>query len=180
MFGPVWFIWFFILLFAIISDRFDTHTELIRHKRVFVWLWWMLSVAVFGFLAFVLNENMSSASASILVFIFVVIAFLLISVTTYHCRYLKHMHIYVPIIPFIIYVWALIKYVPFNNDIFPISFVGASILFVICYIAAMHGHERDMKILAQEAEEEMIKAAEIKEKMEELKKKGLISEDYDV
>ena len=34
--------------------------------------------------------------------------------------------------------------------------------------------------LAQEAEEEMIKDIERKEKMEELKKKGLISEDYDV
>ena len=99
MFGPAWFIWFFIfLLFVIIRDRSNTHTELVRRKRVIVWIWWMLSVAVFGFFAFVLNETISTPQ--VLIFTFVIIAFPFIALTTYHCRYLKRMHIYVPIIDF--------------------------------------------------------------------------------
>lgn len=178
MSGPAWFIWFFILLFAIISNRFDTHTELVRHKRVFVWLWWMLSVVAFGFFAFVLNETISTPQ--VLIFTFIIIAFPLIAATTYHCRYLKRMHIYVPIIPFIIYVWALIKYVPFNNDIFAVSFVGALALLAIFYKIAMIYHAKDAKIMAQEAEDKMIKDAERKVRLKELKEKGLISEDYNV
>lgn len=178
MFGPAWFIWFFILLFSIISNRFDTHTEFVRHKRVFVWLWWMLSVVTFGFFAFVLNETISTPQA--LIFTFIIIAFPFISATTYYCRYMKCMCIYVPIIPFMIYVWALIKYVPFSNDIFPISLVGTLALFAIFYKIAMIYHVKDAKMMAQEAEDKMIKDAERRAKMEELKKQGLISEDYDV
>ena len=178
MFGPAWFIWFFILLFSIISNRFDTHTEFVRHKRVFVWLWWMLSVVAFGFFAFVLNETISTPQA--LIFTFIIIAFPLISATTYYCRYMKCMHIYVPIIPLILYFCALIKHMPFSNDIFSISLFGALALFAIFYKIAMIYHAKDVKIMAQEAEDKMIKDIERKERMEELKKKGLISEDYDV
>lgn len=179
MSGPAWFIWFFILLlFAIISNRFDTHTELVRHKRVFVWLWWILSVVTFGFFAFVLNETISTPQA--LIFTFIIIAFPFISATAYFCRYMKCMHIYVPIIPLILYFCALIKHVPFSNDIFPISFVGSSVLFAIFYKIALIGHAKDAKMMAQEAEDKMIKDAERRTKMEELKKQGLISEDYNV
>lgn len=178
MFGPAWFIWFFILLFSIISNRFDTHTELVRHKRVFVWLWWMLSVVAFGFFAFVLNETISTPQ--VLIFTFIIIAFPFISATAYYCRYMKRMHIYVPIIPFIMYFCMLIKFVPLNNDIFPISLVGASILFAIFYKIALIGHAKDAKVMAQEAEDKMIKDIERKEKIAELKKKGLISGDYNV
>lgn len=178
MSGPAWFIWFFILLFAIISNRFDTHTELVRHKRVFVCLWWMLSVVAFGFFAFVLNETISTPQA--LIFTFIIVAFPLISATTHYCRYMKRMRIYVPIIPFIIYICALIKHVPFRNDIFPIGLFGALALLAIFYKIAMIYHAKDAKIIAQEAEDKMIKDAERKAKIEELKKKGLISEDYNV
>lgn len=178
MSGPAWFIWFFILLFAIISNRFDTHTELVRHKRIFVWLWWMLSVVAFGFFAFVLNETISTPQ--VLIFTFIIIAFPLISTTTYYCRYMRCMHIYVPIIPLILYFCALIKHVPFSNDIFSISLFGALALFAIFYKIAMIYHAKDAKIIAQEAEEEMIKDAERKAKIAELEKQGLISEDYNV
>lgn len=178
MSGPAWFIWFFILLFAIISNRFDTHTELVRHKRVFVWLWWILSVVTFGFFAFVLNETISTPQA--LIFTFIIIPFPFISATTYYCRYTKHMHIYVPIIPLILYFCALIKHVPFRNDIFSISLFGALALFAIFYKIAMIYHAKDAKMMAQEAEDKMIKDMERKEKTEELKKQGLISEDYEV
>lgn len=80
---------------------------------------------------------------------------------------MKRMCIYVPIIPFIIYIWALIKHVPFSNDIFPISLVGALALFAIFYKIAMIYHAKDVKILAQEAEDKMIKDMERKEKVEE-------------
>lgn len=178
MFGPAWFIWFFILLFSIISNRFDTHTEFVRHKRVFVWLWWMLSVVAFGFFAFVLNETISTPQA--LIFTFIIIAFPLISVTTYYCRYMKRMHIYVPIIPLILYFCALIKHMPFSNDIFSISLFGTLALFAIFYKIAMIYHAKDVKMMAQEAEDKMIKDAERKVRLKELKEKGLISEDYNV
>lgn len=93
---------------------------------------------------------------------------------------MKRMHIYIPIIPFILYFCMLVKFVPFNNDIFPISFVGSSILFAIFYKIALIGHAKDAKMMAQEAEDKMIKDIERKEKIAELKKKGLISEDYNV
>lgn len=86
---------------------------------------------------------------------------------------MMRMHIYVPIIPLILYFCALIKHMPFSNDIFSISLFGALALFAIFYKIAMIYHAKDVKMMAQEAEDKMIKDIERKERMEELKKKGL-------
>lgn len=178
MSGPAWFIWFFILLFAVICDIPNSHTELVRRKHFSFYVLWVFSAAVFGFFAFFMNDSLSSTQA--LTFIFIAISFPIIAITTYYCRYMKRVRIYVPIIPLILYFCALIKHMPFSNDIFSISLFGALALFAIFYKIAMIYHAKDVKMMAQEAEDKMIKDIERKERMEELKKKGLISEDYDV
>lgn len=169
---------FFGLLLGSVANRPNTRTGLVKRNRIIVWLWWAISVFAFGAFVFYVNEAISSTRA--LVVTFIGGCWIIISMNAYFCRYMKHMHVYIPMIPFILYVCMLVKYVPFNNDIFPISFVGSSVLFAIFYKIAMIYHAKDAKMMAQEAEDKMIKDIERKEKMEELKKKGLISEDYEV
>ena len=169
---------FFGLLLGSVANRPNTRTGLVKRNRIIVWLWWAISVFAFGAFVFYVNEAISSTRA--LVVTFIGGCWIIISMNAYFCRYMKHMHVYIPMIPFILYVCMLVKYVPFNNDIFPISFVGSSVLFAIFYKIAMIYHAKDAKMMAQEAEDKMIKDIERKEKMEELKKKGWISEDYDV
>lgn len=160
------------------ANRPNTRTGLVKRNRIIVWLWWAVSVFAFGAFVFYVNEAISSTQA--LVVTFIGGCWIIVSMNAYLCRYMKHMHVYIPMIPFIMYFCMLIKFVPLNNDIFPISLVGASILFAIFYKIALIGHAKDAKVMAQEAEDKMIKDIERKEKIAELKKKGLISGDYNV
>lgn len=160
------------------ANRPNTRTGLVKRNRIIVWLWWAVSVFAFGAFVFYVNEAISSTQA--LVVTFIGGCWIIVSMNAYFCRYMKHMHVYIPMIPFIMYFCMLIKFVPLNNDIFPISLVGASILFAIFYKIALIGHAKDAKVMAQEAEDKMIKDIERKEKIAELKKKGLISGDYNV